>query len=206
MATLTLTDTNGVYGAMDFRRVTRAYGIRAIYGVSLETATERAVLLPLDAAGWAAMCRAVTARHCESDFALSHQLSADRSGLVVVSSDTSLLERLAREGGTENLYVELVPGRGRERALAFARAHGLPPVATNAVRFAHPQDHARQRLLAAITTNATLSTIAPDAVAPRDAWLKPVQDIARLFPDCPAALETPRRWRSAVAVSRPKAG
>ncbi len=189
MATLALTDTNGVYGAMDFRRVTRAYGLRAVYGVSLETATERAVLLPLDAGGWAAMCRVITARHCESDFAISHQLSADRSGLVVLSSDTNLLEELARESGTENLYVELVPGRGRERALAFARARGLPPVATNAVRFAHPQDHARQRLLAAITTNATLSTIPPDAVGPRDAWLKPVQEIARLFPDCPEALD-----------------
>ena len=189
MTALALTDTNGVYGAMDFRCVTRAYGLRAIYGVSLETATERAVLLPLDATGWAAMCRAVTGRHCEDNFAISHQLSADRKGLAILSGHTDLLDTVARESGTENLYVELVPGRGRERTLAFARAYGLPPVATNAVRFAHPQDHARQRLLAAITTNATLSTIAPDAVAPRDAWLKPVQDIARLFPDCPEALD-----------------
>ena len=189
LTTLALTDTNGVYGAMDFRRVTRAYGLRPVYGVSLETATERAVVLPLDAGGWASMCRAITARHCEKDFAISDQLSADRRGLAILSSDTELLDKLARESGTENLYVELVPGRGRERALVFARAHGIPPVATNAVRFAHPQDHARQRLLAAITRNATLSTIPADAVVPRDAWLKPVHEVARLFPDCPEALD-----------------
>jgi error-prone DNA polymerase len=189
MTTLALTDSNGIYGAMDFRRVTRAYGIRAIYGVSLETATERAVLLPLNATGWAAMCRAITALHCEQDCVIGHRLSVDRAGLAILSSDTDLLDTLARESGTENLYVELVPGRGRDRTLAFARAHGLPPVATNGVRFAHPQDHARHRLLAAIATNATLSTIAPDAVAPRDAWLKPVHEIARLFPDCPEALD-----------------
>lgn len=189
MKTLALTDTNGVYGAMDFRRVTRAYGLRAIYGVSLETATERAVLLPLDVGGWGSMCRAITARHCKSDFAISYQLSADRDGLAILSSDTDLLDRVARESSTDNLHVELVPGRGRERALAFARAHGLPPAATNAVRFAHPQDHARHRLLAAITTNTTLSTIPPDAMAPRDAWLKPEHEMARLFPDCPEALD-----------------
>jgi len=188
MTTLALTDTNGVYGAMDFRRVARAYGLRPVYGVSLETATERAVLLPLDAVGWGTMCRAVTGRHCESNFAISRQLSADRAGLAILSSDLPLLDHLARESGTEHLYVELVPGPGRERALAFARAHGLPPVATNAVRFAHPQDHARHRLLAAITRNATLSTIPPDAVAPRDAWLKPVHEMARLYPHCPDAL------------------
>src|SRR5882762_10012241 len=108
MSTLALTDVNGVYGAMDFRRVTDAYGLRPVYGVSLETATERAVLLPLDAAGWASLCRAVTARHNDDDFAISRQLSADRTGLAILSSDVTLLDRLARESGTENLYVELV--------------------------------------------------------------------------------------------------
>ena len=189
MATLALTDTNGVYGAMDFRRVACAYGLKPVYGVSLETATEQAVLLPLNTEGWASMCRAITARHCESDFAVSRQLSADRGGLAVLSSDTGFLDRVMKETGTRDLYVELVPRRGRERTLAFARAHGLPPVATNAVRFAHPQDHARHRLLAAITRNATLSTLPADGVAPRDAWLKPPAEMARHFPDCPEAFD-----------------
>ncbi len=187
--TLALTDTNGVYGAMDFRRITRAYGLRAVYGASLETETERAVLLPFDATGWATMCRVITARHCAKDFVLGSRVSVDRAGIAVLSTDIDLLDRLARTTGPENLYVELVPGRGRERALAFARAHGLPPVATNAVRFAHPQDHARHRLLAAITRNATLSTLPTAAMAPRDAWLKPAPEVARLFPAVPEALE-----------------
>jgi error-prone DNA polymerase len=174
---------------MDLRRVARAYGLKPVYGVSLETSVEQAVLLPLNTTGWASMCRAITALHCEDNCAISRQLSADRVGLAVVSSDTALLDRLARETGSERLYVELVPGRGRERALAFARAHGLPPVATNAVRFAHPQDHARHRLLAAIARNATLSTLPADEVAPRDAWLKPPAEMARHFPDCPEALD-----------------
>jgi error-prone DNA polymerase len=189
MTALALTDSNGVYGAMDFRRVTEAYGLRPIYGVALETPTAHAVLLPLDRTGWASLCRAVTARHGDGNYAVSRQLSADREGLAILSSDTELLDRLARESGRENLYVELVPGRGREVAQAFARRHGLPPVATNAVWFAQPQDHARHRLLAAITGNATLTTLPAGALAPRDAWLKPGPEVARLFPDCPEALE-----------------
>src|SRR5881409_4223638 len=170
MDALALTDTNGVYGAMDFRRVAAAYGLRPVYGVSLETATEQAVLLPFDARGWATLCRAVTARHSDPGFQVSDQLIRDRSGLAVLAHDVSLLDRILRASGPEHLYVELIPGRGRERALAFARQHGLPPVATNAVWFAHPQDHARHRLLAAISRNATPSTLPPDAVAPREAW------------------------------------
>src|SRR5216683_4669380 len=102
MSTLALTDVNGVYGAMDFRRVAEAYGLRPVYGVSLETATERAVLLPLDAVGWASLCRAVTARHNDAHFVLRHQLSVDRGGLAVLSSDTALLDAVARESGTED--------------------------------------------------------------------------------------------------------
>jgi error-prone DNA polymerase len=116
--TLALTDTNGVYGAMDFRRVTRAYGLRPVYGVSLETETERAMVLPFDANGWATLCRAVTAKHCEDNYAVSRQLSADRAGVAVLTSDTRLLEQLARDTGTENLYAELVPASGRWRSRA----------------------------------------------------------------------------------------
>ncbi len=188
MRALALTDTNGVYGAMDFRRVAQAYDLTPVYGASLETPAEHAVLLPLDATGWASLCRAITARHHTADFVLSRQLSADRAGLIVLTNDLVLLDRVAQASGTERLYVELIPGQGRELAQAFARRHGLPPVATNAVRFAHPQDHARHRLLAAIGRNATLTTLPPGAVAPRDAWLKPPAAMARLFPDCAAAL------------------
>ena len=188
MRALALTDTNGVYGAMDFRRLADAYGLTPVYGVSLETATERGVLLPFDATGWATLCRAVTERHHKPDFAISRQLSVDRAGLAMLSNDLALLESLLRATGPDNLYVELIPGRGRERALAFARRHGLVPVATNAVAFAHPQDHARHRLLGAITRNATLATVPPAALFPRDAWLKSPAEMARLFPDCPEAL------------------
>src|SRR6266487_572185 len=193
MTTLALTDTNGVWGAMDFRRVADAYGLTPVYGVSLETARERAVLLPRDARGWASLCRAVTAFHNDKDFVLSSRLSVDRDGLVILTPDPWLADVVARDSGTADLYLELIPGRGREAARDFARRHGLPVVASNAVHFAHPQDHARHRLLAAVIRNATLTTVPGDALAPVSAWLKPAAEMARLFPDCPEALENTAR-------------
>src|SRR3989442_15729452 len=74
MTTLALTDLNGVYGAMDFRRVTEAYGLRPVYGVMLETPAERAVLLPLDAAGGASRCPPLTARPHDRGILLRRQL------------------------------------------------------------------------------------------------------------------------------------
>src|SRR6266540_1970174 len=95
MTTLALTDTNGVWGAMDFRRVADAYGLTPIYGVSLETARERAVLLPRDAQGWASLCRVVTAFHNDKDFVLSSRLSVDRDGLVILTPDSWLADVVA---------------------------------------------------------------------------------------------------------------
>src|SRR3989442_4021701 len=97
MTTLALTDVNGVYGAMDFRRVTEAYGLRPVYGVMLETPAERAVLLPLDAAGWAGLCRAVTARPNDEDFVLRRQLSVDRAGLPVLTTDARFADSVPRD-------------------------------------------------------------------------------------------------------------
>src|SRR5207247_11461656 len=131
--------------------------------------------------------------HNDKDFVLSSRLSVDRDGLIVLTPDTWVADVLARDAGTTDLYLELIPGRGREAAREFARRHGLPVVATNAVHFAHPQDHARHRLLAAIIRNATLTTVPGDALAPVSAWLKPAAEMARLFPDCPEALENTAR-------------
>src|SRR3989442_2102015 len=92
MTTLALTDLNGVYGAMDFRRVAEAYGLRPVYGVMLETPAERVVLLPLDAAGWASLCPAVTPRPNDEDFVLRRQLSVDPAGLPGLARDNPFLQ------------------------------------------------------------------------------------------------------------------
>src|SRR5438094_354069 len=91
-----------------------------------------------------------------------------------------------------------VPGASSPDALAAAaaesaRRQGVPVVATSGVHCAAPQGHARDRLLAAVIRNATLTTVPGDALAPVSTWLKPAAEMARLFPDCPEALENTAR-------------
>jgi DNA-directed DNA polymerase III PolC len=140
---------------------------------------------------------------------LSTLLAHDRDGLVLLSRDVAFLERVAAATGTRDLYAELVPGKERHAVLAAARRLGLPAAATNAVVMAHPEDWARHRLIRAIHQNTRLSelddgmavrryggspsppTVVPSyrpTVATRDSWLRPADDIVRLFPDCPQAV------------------
>jgi error-prone DNA polymerase len=226
-AALACTDTNGVYGAVEFQRACEAAGVRPILGAHLVTDHEETVALATDERGWAALCRAITRIHWDGSNRLSTSLAPDRDGLILLSRDPAFLERVLRQSGPHDLYAELCPGKERHAVLAFARRLGLPVVATNAVVAAHPEDWQRHRLLRAIHLNTTLSALAEadhlpacpparlpdrptarpsDRLAPRDAWLRPTADLERQFPDCPEAIraaeEIAERCRYRIPIGR----
>ena len=219
---LACTDTNGVYGAVEFQRAAEEAGLRPILGAHLVLGDEECVALAMDDAGWAAICRAITAIHWAqrrkdaktqrtdspcvlASLRLSSLLAHDRSGVLILSASIPFLERVVTLSGPGDLYAELVPGKERHAVLAAGRRIGVLPVVTNAVMFAHPEDHARHRLLRAIALNTTLSDleIATRHSAARDdhqpsgtrhpapspgAWLKPEAELSRHFPDVPEAI------------------
>ena len=205
--TLALTDTNGVYGAVEFQKACEANGIRPILGAHLVANGQDAVILAEDARGWGTLGRAVSAVHWEPELALSAQLAVDRAGLTVITQDVALLERLVKLSGPAGLCAELRPGPHRHAVLAAARRLGIPAVVTGGVVMAHAEDWNRHRLIRAIHDNDTLpedgeprtanrepqtsgsmrrSPIA-DRCSPRDAWLRPAADLERHFPDVPEA-------------------
>ena len=219
--TLACTDTNAVYGAVEFQRAAPEAGIRPILGAHLVQGGEECVALAMDERGWGALCRAITAIHWAEGRkdgrterggtgALAALLASDRDGLLLLSASVPFLERIVELSGPADLYAELRPGTERHAVLAAARHLGVPPVVTNAVRFAHPQDWARHRLLVAIANNGTLSddgmaegrkggrstprpgersAVPPFRLSASHAWLKPAAELARHFPDVPEALD-----------------
>ncbi|HET7041359.1 MAG TPA: PHP domain-containing protein, partial [Gemmatimonadales bacterium] len=178
---LACTDTNGVYGAVEFQKAAEAAGIRPILGAHLVYGGEECVVLAEDERGWATICRMISAIHWASPSpsrergsggevipggsVLSQHLH-DRTGLCVLSNDVPLLERLAVTSGTSGLYAELRPGKERHAVLAAATRLGIPPVVTGAVMFAHPEEWAKHRLLAAIAGNVALSAVESLAASP----------------------------------------
>jgi error-prone DNA polymerase len=223
-AELACTDTNGVYGAVEFQRACEAAGLRPILGAHLVTEQEETVALATDERGWGALCRAITRIHWDDGRSvepvigadrLSTSLAHDREGLILLSRDPAFLDRVLRQSGPRDLYAELCPGKERHAVLAAANRLGLPVVATNAVVAAHPEDWQRHRLLRAIHLNTTISalehpdrpTVRPsDRLSPRDAWLRPIADLERQFPDCPEAIraaeEIAERCRYRIPIGR----
>ncbi len=203
--TLACTDTNGVWGAVDFQRAAESAGLRPILGVQLAWGDEEAVALAEDDAGWATICRVISDFHWRSDVGagprparaghgpaptsdLSDHLT-NREGIFVLTTNIRLLESLTKASGSDRLFAELRPGKERHAVLAAARRLGVPPVVTNGVMFANPEDWPRHRLITAIGLNTTLSVVPSVRLSVREAWLKSEAELIRHFPDVPDAVD-----------------
>ena len=139
---LACTDSNGVYGAVEFQRVCSAVGIRPILGAHLVADGQEVVALAMNERGWSALCRAVSRIHWDNGSSearakrpeqLLGAVATDREGLILLSRDPAFLQQTLRLSGPDNLYAELRPGSRRHETMAAARRLGLPVVATNGV-------------------------------------------------------------------------
>jgi len=183
---LALTDTNGFYGLINFLEAARKHGITPIAGAHLKTDREEAVFLAKSPRGYELICEMVSRRHLERDFSVLRSLPEEASGdVAVLSADAGLIKGLC---GRLDCRVEVLPGSPGRKALQMARELGIPPVATNAVHFVHPDDHDLHRLVRAIDLNRTLSTLPPEEIVQPDRWLKSPREMAVHFPHAPEAL------------------
>jgi DNA-directed DNA polymerase III PolC len=187
---LALTDTNGFYGLIRFLQAARRYGIRPIVGMHLQSAKASAVVLAKTHRGYELLSELASARHLEEHFSLIDSFPHAPDDLAVLSGKAEILLALRDRA---DCWVELVPGLAQREALKIARELELPPVATNAVYFAHPEDYPLHRLVRAIDLNRTLSTLDPGDTVPPGQWLKSADEMAKHFPHCPEGLENTLR-------------
>ena len=106
--TLALTDTNGLYGAIRFLDVARAAGLKAILGAELRHDTHRAVLLAQTPAGYANLCRILSARHGDTPFDFVDTVARHRTGLVILPDDFPALTAW-RPDSTETTITRYFP-------------------------------------------------------------------------------------------------
>ncbi|WP_433335165.1 DNA polymerase III subunit alpha [Spirillospora sp. CA-294931] len=170
MATLALTDRDGLYGAVKHVQACRAAGVGPVLGADLATAPpgpdgrgDRVVVLAEGRAGWASLCRLVTAAHLageRGDPVAGRALIGEHSaGLVVLLGPESDVGRavagrrpdvaaglLAAWRATAETVLEIVDHHDRgdahraARMLALAAESGVPAVLGNAVRYLDPAD------------------------------------------------------------------
>jgi error-prone DNA polymerase len=216
-SSIALTDHNGVYGSMAFAQEAKQLGLRAITGAEVTLLDGSHVTLLVETpAGYANLCRLLTEAHLgradrrdpRLDFA---SLEARHEGLIILSGcRTGLLPRtLERDGmttarhlaercravfGPDLFFVELqrnlVRGdRALTRALKdLASDLRLSVVASGNVHYHQRDRHRLHDVLVAIRHRATLDG-SHDVRRPNsEFFLRPPEDVAMMFNDCPDAV------------------
>src|SRR5437867_9141704 len=216
---LALTDHNGIYGAMAFAQEAKSLGLQAITGAELTLLDgSHVTILAETPEGYANLCRLITEAHLgradrrdpRLEFAA---LEARHEGLIVLSGcrDGLLPRPLRRAGraatracaercravfGHENFFVELQRNYVRgdlalTRALTdLAHDARLGVVASGDVHYHSRERHRLHDVLVATRHRTTLDG-AHGARRPNSEFsLRPLQEVAMLFRDCPDAVAT----------------
>ncbi|MGH7588052.1 MAG: PHP domain-containing protein, partial [Gemmatimonadota bacterium] len=168
-----LTDTDGLYGAVEFARACEAAGVRPIVGAELTEpgGAWRAVFLVRDEGGYRELCRLVSARHLEEGFSLRRAVAERSDRLAVLVRDHRLLEAAVAAGKREGTYAEVRPPPDgsdptsaaeralRRETLAWAARLRIPPLATTGAWYGTPASRRAHQVLRAIGLNTTLTAL-----------------------------------------------
>ena len=235
---IAVTDRNGLYGVMPFGDACTAEGVQPIIGATLAVARPEEgaltldwlVLLAQDEAGYANLCKLVSAAHLDRPahepphvpFAMLDgmtdgliALTAGGEGAVARhladgqrSKAKSYLDRLEAHFPAR-LYIELSRrGDAIEQAaepalIDLAYARNLPLVATNPSCYAEPHFHAAHDALLCIANSTQIdSNDRPRSSA--EAWMKPSAAMIELFADLPEAIANTATIAQRCAISAPQ--
>ncbi len=219
MRAIACTDIDGLYGAVRFREIALASGLRPVLGAEVTApeprrlrAGERATLLVKTREGYANLCRILTRRHLDPGFSVLEALRGDTHGIVVLSPSLAVLRAALEARPPRDLYLALgssaspSAAEGTFERLRAARRLGIGPVAVNDVHFVDARDFDLHRLLRAIALNTTLDRVPPEELASPQAWLKPPAEMERAYPHCPEAVAATARIAEECALEEPPWG
>jgi len=217
MPAVAMTDRDGLYGAARFVQACEHEGVRPILGASLTVRAEapppgdaHVVLLALDDAGYANLCRLTTDAHLLGErgdpWVAVEQICAHAGGMIAVLGPRSHPGRIARSGRVDAAARMASPfreafGAGRLRIavehrveagsagevramLRLAERLDVPAVLTNPVRYLRPGD---AFIADALECMRQIVPIASNHVSRLNAegWLKPAVAMRALVAERP---------------------
>jgi error-prone DNA polymerase len=216
-----LCDRDGVYGAVRLHMSGKEAGVRALIGSELTMEDGSVVpVLVATRAGYRGLCRLLTTAHLRAEKGEGRvawrELAEATEGLIALTGDeegpmrrawlergpaaaAAAASRLSAAFGPDRLYVEIqrhrIPGEDRCNAFLvdWARAMGLPILATNGVLHATPEDSGVVDVFTCLRHHTTLDAAGRKLAFNRERHLKGHAQMAELFRDLPEAVENTGR-------------
>ncbi len=191
-----LTDTNAMYGLIQFSKICAEHNIKAILGAYIDDPNDKnlhAVFIAKNNEGYSHLCKLITTRKLKDDFSLARFLAEPLNNLYVITSSIELLRLINVDLSLrQNIFVELVSTprtKKRTRELfEFAKENKLQVVATHPAYFVAADDFILHKIVTAVRLNTTLKNLSESSLVDEEFYLRTPEEFAKKWKTLPEAI------------------
>lgn len=191
-----LTDTNAMYGLIQFAKLAQEENIKPILGALIDDPIDKnlsAVFLARNNTGYSHLCKIITTRKLKDDFRLVDLFIDPLENLFIITSSIELLKRIKlTDQLRSNLFVELIITSNQKRRTRelydFARTKKLQIVATHPAYFLKKNDFILHKTVTAIRLNTTVDNLDKDELVDEEYHLKTSDELQQEWRSLPEAL------------------
>ncbi len=191
-----LTDTNGMYGLIQFAKLAQEENIKPILGALIDDPQDEnlsAIFLAKNNIGYSHLCKLITTRKLKEDFHLTDLFKDPTDNLFIITSSLELLKKIKfTQVIRSNLFVELIiteKQKGRTRELYdFAKTNKLQIVATHPAYFLKRENFLLHKIVTAIRLNTTIENLDEKELVDQEFCLKTNDELKQDWRALPEAL------------------
>jgi error-prone DNA polymerase len=156
---LSLCDTNGFYGIVNFVQACKREGLRPLICSRLKNHSFNGILVARNMDGYSQICRLISEIHLVDGVDIKRELLGARSeNCFVITRDREMLSQKK-----QGYFAEInVLKKNYAEDYAYAKKTGVEPVLIHPVYFLKKEDSHIHTLLRAIDTNKKLSSLLPE--------------------------------------------
>ena len=192
ITSIAVTDTNAMYGLIQFAKKAVEAGIHPILGSYIDEPSNSklyAIILAKNNLGYRDLCRIITQRKLNDDFSLINILKTGWNNLILITPSIELLEEI---NINNSFYAEIIPtplNKGNALKLfSYSKQNNIPIIASNPIYFLNKEDFELHKLVTAIRLNKTFDTVSNDELVDEDFYFKSLSEMEKKFKKIPEAI------------------
>lgn len=191
---LALTDTNGMYGLIQFSKQAKELNIKPIFGSLITDGQSRnryAIILAKNIEGYKDLCSIITARRLNDHFELTNTLKNYYPNLFIISPDIELLDKINPQNSIfgEVIFTKKLKNKSK-LLIEYSQQRGIRLIASNPVYFLSRDDYLIHKLLRAINKNTTIENISEDDLVDEEFYFKNLEEIKSIYYQFPELIHS----------------
>ncbi|MBL1215271.1 MAG: DNA polymerase III subunit alpha [Ignavibacteriae bacterium] len=193
---ISLTDTNGMYGLINFAQKAEEENIKPILGAVIDDpddSTLNAVFIAKNNEGYSELCKLISARKLKDGFSLINIFKGNLENFFILTSSIELLKKIKLTGAIrKNIFAELIVTEKQKkhtRALyEFAKENKVQVAASHPAYFEKPEDFILHKVVTAIKQRSTFENIDTAKLVDEEYYLKSPKEFEQTWKALPEAL------------------